>query len=115
MDQYFKYYAETAKLSLFIRLKPAARQDLIEDFVKIDDKHYLKIKVKEPPVDGKANIALINLLSKNWRIKSCDIEIISGLTSQYKIILIKNTAPEYLKSILSNYINCIDNQIKLDI
>ena len=115
MNQYLKYEKKTDSFYLNIKLKPAAKQDLIESFIKIDDKFYLKVKVQALPVDGKANMALTKLLSKIWNIKNQDIQIIMGLTSQYKTISIKNSTQKYLKSILLNYINDIENQMSLNI
>ena len=115
MDEYLKYDKQRESFYFNVKLKPSAKQDIIESFIKVDDKFYLKVKVKAQAVEGKANMALASLLSKSWGIKNQDIQIISGLTSQYKTISIKNYAQEYLKSIFLNYINDIENQIKLDI
>jgi hypothetical protein len=115
MNEYLKYDKKKDLFHLNVKLKPAAKQDIIENFIKVEDKYCLKIKVKAPPVEGKANMALISLLSKSWNIQNHNIQIIGGLTSQYKTITIKNSTQEYLKSILLNYIKDIDNQIKLEI
>ncbi len=48
----------------------------------------LKIKLTSPPVDGKANEALINYLSKLLKIKKSSIEIIQGGTSKKKVVSI---------------------------
>ncbi|UCH81767.1 MAG: YggU family protein [Nitrospiraceae bacterium] len=48
----------------------------------------IKVKLTSPPVDGKANKELIDLLSKEFKIRKKDIEIISGQNSRYKIIRI---------------------------
>lgn len=46
----------------------------------------LKIKLTAPPVDGKANEALIKLLSDHYNIPKSKIKIVSGLTSKNKTI-----------------------------
>ena len=46
----------------------------------------VKIKVTAPPVDGKANKAVIELLSKQLNISKKDIQIISGEKSRNKRI-----------------------------
>lgn len=46
----------------------------------------LKIKLKAPPVDGKANEELIKFLSIEWKTPKSKIKIIKGLTSKNKII-----------------------------
>ena len=59
---------------------------------------FLKVKIKAPPVEGKANRELIKFLSSLLKIKTRDIEIKSGQKSRRKIILIKakNPSLEYL-------------------
>ncbi|MEK6840116.1 MAG: DUF167 domain-containing protein [Nanoarchaeota archaeon] len=43
----------------------------------------LKIAIKAPPEDNKANLELIKFLSKQYR---CKVEIIKGHTSKKKLI-----------------------------
>ncbi|MBN1849841.1 MAG: YggU family protein [Deltaproteobacteria bacterium] len=47
-----------------------------------------KIKVTSPPVDGKANAALIELLAKKLGKPRRDVEIVSGESSRLKRIRI---------------------------
>jgi len=46
----------------------------------------LKIKLTASPVDGKANEALIKLLTKHFSVPKNKIKIVSGLTSKNKTI-----------------------------
>jgi hypothetical protein len=46
----------------------------------------LKIKTNAPPVNGKANKALINFLAKELGVRTSEVEIISGHTSRIKKI-----------------------------
>ena len=48
-----------------------------------------EVRVKAPPIDGKANKELIELLAKYFQIPKRNIEIKSGFTSRSKIIIIK--------------------------
>jgi uncharacterized protein (TIGR00251 family) len=48
----------------------------------------LKIRLTAPPVDGQANKACIKFLSKQLKIPKSEIEIISGVSSRTKKILI---------------------------
>jgi uncharacterized protein (TIGR00251 family) len=50
----------------------------------------MKIKVTAPPVEGKANEALIRLLAKEFGISSAQIEILKGYHSREKILKISN-------------------------
>jgi len=48
-----------------------------------------KARLTAPPVDGKANEALIELLSKEFGVPKRNIEITKGLTSRNKTINVK--------------------------
>ncbi len=46
----------------------------------------LKVKLTSPPVEGKANKELIEVLAKEFRISKKNVEIISGQSSKNKIV-----------------------------
>ena len=48
----------------------------------------IKVKVTAPPLEGKANEALLQLLAKEWKISPSQMEIIKGHHSREKIIKI---------------------------
>lgn len=50
----------------------------------IEGKVWLRVRVTVPPEDGKANKAVIKLLSKQWKIPASKFSIISGDTARYK-------------------------------
>ena len=58
------------------------------EIIKTDDT--IKIKITAQPVDGKANKALIEFLSKQFKIPKTSIEILRGETSKEKTILTFN-------------------------
>jgi len=49
----------------------------------------IKVKLNSPPVDGKANTELIEILSKEYGISKKDVEIISGFNSKNKLVRLK--------------------------
>jgi len=57
------------------------------EFIKTETGY--KVRLQAPPVDGKANEALIELLSKEFGVPKRDIEITKGATSRNKTIRIK--------------------------
>lgn len=70
------------------------------EIIKTDDT--IKIKITAQPVDGKANKALIEFLSKQFKIPKTSIEILRGETSKEKTILFKTqdiSKIEVLKSV----------------
>lgn len=46
----------------------------------------LKVKLTSPPVEGKANKELIEMLAKEFNITKNNVEIISGKMSKNKIV-----------------------------
>ena len=49
---------------------------------------HFKVKVTAPPIEGRANKALIDLLAKKLSIPKRHIEIISGKSSRFKSVRI---------------------------
>ena len=46
----------------------------------------LKVKLTSPPVEGKANKELIEVLAKGFKIAKKNVEIISGQSSKNKVV-----------------------------
>jgi len=46
----------------------------------------LKVKVKAPAVEGKANAELLRFLAEHFRVKPNTVEIVRGETSRTKIV-----------------------------
>ena len=75
---------------LIIRIKivpNSSKNDII-----IEDE-FIKVKVTAQPIENKANKALIEFLSKSFKIAKSNIEILKGDTSKDKTILLR-TADE---------------------
>ena len=65
-----------------IKISPNAKKN---EIIKTDTE--VKIKITAQPVDGKANKALIEFLSKTFKIPKTSISIVKGETSKEKTIL----------------------------
>lgn len=75
-----------------IRISPNAKKNEI-----IKDGEITKIKITALPIDGKANKALVEFLSKNFKIPKTSIKILKGETSKDKTILFMANDVEKLK------------------
>ncbi len=65
-----------------IKVKPNSKeQQIIEE-----EDGSLTIRLKSPPVDGKANQELIKVLSKKYNVPKSYIRIKSGASSRQKLI-----------------------------
>lgn len=67
----------------------------------IVENEIVKAKVTAQPIENKANKALIELISKKFKIPKTSIEIVKGHTSKEKTILIKSVNEEKQKEIKS--------------
>ena len=84
--------------TISIRLTPNASRNEIKGWAAdADGKPILKVSVTTVPEKGKANEALIALLSNAWKIPKRNITIIRGETERNKVLLIKDF-PEGLLS-----------------
>lgn len=80
---------ETAEsgVRLRVRLTPNAKVNAIKDTQPdAQGRFCLKISVTAVPEDGKANEALIKLLSKELGLAKSSIRIVSGLTDRNKTL-----------------------------
>jgi uncharacterized protein (TIGR00251 family) len=60
-----------------------------------------KVKLTAPPVEGKANRALSDLLAKKLGLEKGDVEIVSGKRSRLKSVRIKGLSIEEVKNLLN--------------
>lgn len=75
------------RIKFSVRLSPNASKNSIQGWVIDPDKgKILKVSVTAIPEDGKANDALIRLLSKEWKIPKSSICIEKGETDRNKIL-----------------------------
>lgn len=75
-----------------VKVQPKSSQNQITGIVE----GVMKIRLTSPPVDGKANQALINMLSKIVDVPKKSITIIRGETSTNKLIQISGVDKETL-------------------
>jgi uncharacterized protein (TIGR00251 family) len=73
-----------------IKVQPRASQNQITGVVE----GVMKVRLNSPPVDGKANHALINLLAKTLSVPKKNISIIRGETNTSKLIHISGLNTE---------------------
>ena len=72
-------------MKIFVKAKPNARE---EEVLKVDENHFV-VAVKEPPVGGRANEAIVKALSEYFKIPKSQVRITSGHTSRQKVVEIK--------------------------
>ncbi|OGJ42314.1 YggU family protein [Candidatus Peregrinibacteria bacterium RIFCSPLOWO2_01_FULL_39_12] len=73
---------------LRIKVIPKAEKNCISEIIEDEEGQTIKIRIKAPPEKGKANKELIKFLSNEFSLPKQNIEIISGKTSQLKLLKI---------------------------
>jgi len=72
-----------------IRLTPkAATAGIAGIMTEADGAACIKVSVTAVPENGKANVALIKLLARQWKTPKSHISIIRGLTGRRKTVLV---------------------------
>lgn len=80
-------------ISFAVRLTPKGRRDEVEGWSKdANGSPYLKARVSAVPENGKANDALLRLLSKVLGVPKSRISIVAGETARLKRIAVSGDA-----------------------
>ncbi|MGB6296862.1 MAG: DUF167 domain-containing protein [Rivularia sp. (in: cyanobacteria)] len=69
-------------MQITVKVKPNSKEQKIIE----ENDGSLTIRLKSPPVDGKANEELIKVLSKKYSVPKSYIRIKSGASSRQKLI-----------------------------
>ena len=59
--------------------------------IEVNDAGRLKVRVSQPPQDGRANAAVLELLARHFNVRRSSLEIVKGAASRHKDILLKNS------------------------
>jgi hypothetical protein len=85
--------------ALAIRVTPRADRN---EIVEVLSDHTIKVRLTAPPVEGKANQALIEFLAEVLDVAKSRIEIVAGTTGRDKLVsIIDLPAPEAEARILT--------------
>lgn len=65
---------------IIVHAKPNAKEDRVE---QIDPENF-RVSVKAPPVDGRANEAIVKALAAHFAVAPSRVRIVRGYTSREK-------------------------------
>jgi uncharacterized protein (TIGR00251 family) len=57
----------------------------------------VKVRLSAPPVEGRANVALVELLAKTLAVSPAQIDIVRGETARRKLVRVRGVVAEYVK------------------
>jgi hypothetical protein len=83
-----------AEAALFVvRVTPRAARDEIAGWQGDE----LRVRLRAPPVDGRANEALLRLLATRLSVPPSSIELVSGATARVKRLRVTGLSEEELR------------------
>lgn len=71
-------------MRITVQVKPNSKKESVE---KLDDGSYV-VRANAPPVDGKANERVVELLAEYFDVSKRSVNLVSGTTSKRKIFKI---------------------------
>ncbi len=78
-------------MKIFIKAKAGAKTEkVIPPIAKLwkeetTEKEWFTVWVKEPPVQGRANMAIRKALAKHFKVSPSQVNLISGASSKQKV------------------------------
>ena len=93
---------ETAQGAQFaLRVQPRSSRNAIAGIVSMGNQgDGVKLAVTAPPVDGKANQAVIEFLAELFRVPKSSVTIVSGETGRNKVIAVRGISAEQARKAL---------------
>lgn len=67
-------------MRITVRAKPSAKGERVEE---VGPQEFI-VAVKEPPREGKANVAIIRALAEHFSVPSSHVRLVSGFASRQK-------------------------------
>ncbi|MDE2096761.1 MAG: DUF167 domain-containing protein [Patescibacteria group bacterium] len=68
-------------MKITVIVKPNSKKESVEELVDGG----LRVSVKEPALEGKANTAAIGVVAKHFNVSRSSVKIVSGLSSRRKV------------------------------
>ena len=85
-----------------IRLSPRAKSDRLRGIAATaEGGRAIKVSVTAPAQDGRANEALLQLLSQMWRLRRGDLSLAAGAGSRSKIVRVAGDPHQLLAKLSS--------------
>ena len=92
---------ETAEgVTLAVRVQPGAKKTAISGTYGEGQTTQLKIAVHAPPVEGRANAALVEFLAETFGVPKRSVEIVSGELSRSKVFLLRGVTAARATAVL---------------
>jgi uncharacterized protein len=101
----FKLHGGKSGAALTLRITPRARKT---EFAGVLEDGILRVRVAAPPVEGKANVALLTFLAKVLGVRKNRIEIVAGQRGLDKIVSVLDLSAEEVQSRIQAWLSAQD-------
>ncbi len=81
--------------TFWVHVVPRSRQDAVAGLYG----QALKVYLRTPPVEGKANRALESFLAERLGVPVGDVEVVAGHTSRHKVVRVQGIAPAQVRAL----------------
>ena len=96
--------ATASGVTLAVRAQPGAKKTAITGVYGEGPAAQLKIAVHAPPLEGRANQALIAFLAETFGLPKNVVELVSGELSRSKVIMLRGVTLAQAETKLSDWI-----------
>ena len=90
-------------VTLAVRAQPGAKRTAIVGAYGEGAAAQLKIAVQAPPVEGRANSALIEFLADKFEVAKSHVELVSGELSRSKVFFISGVTLPRAETLLAEW------------
>lgn len=86
-------------VTLAVRAQPGAKKTVISGMYGEGATAQLKVAVHAPPVEGRANAALIEFLAKTFGLPKSSVELVWGELARSKVFLLRRMTAERVRAV----------------
>ncbi|MGA9671415.1 MAG: DUF167 domain-containing protein [Terracidiphilus sp.] len=90
-------------VTLAVRAQPGAKKTAIVGMYGEGESAQLKIAVQAPPVEGRANSALVAFLAETFGLSKNQVELVSGELSRSKVFLLDGVSLKEAEALLGQW------------
>lgn len=92
----------TGGVTLAVRAQPGAKKTAITGIYSEAESAQLKIAVQAPPVEGRANAALVEHLAELFAVPRSSVELVSGELSRSKVFLLRGVTKDKAEAVIES-------------
>jgi uncharacterized protein (TIGR00251 family) len=95
--------ATAGGVTLAVRAQPGAKKTAITGVYGEGEAARLKIAVHAPPIDGRANLALVDFLADMFGLPKNAIDLTSGESSRSKVFILRGITLASAEALLAEW------------